>query len=302
MKEVITLPQAIKATLSYFDIFDRPLTLGELKDYLFGCSATEEAIIKTVEKMPDICFLNGLFFLKNRERLASEREEKKKASEALWNRVRKFSVLFALCPFVRMVAVINSLSFNNATNKSDIDLFVITRKKHLWCARFFLKLLTQIFGARAHHEKIAGRFCLSFFVSEEAMDLSSFARKYDPHLAYLVYLIAPVIGKQTYTEFLKANNKWTAVYFKRPLVPRLAQLKEYKIANAVRFFLEKILSIFGPFLEHFFYAIQQKKDLARKKALQKDDGVVMNKKIFKFHELDNREKIADRFSHEFSKL
>ena len=46
-----------------------------------------------------------------------------------------------MLPFVRTVALCNSLSFYNAERESDIDLFIITEKKtFIFCSKHSLAL------------------------------------------------------------------------------------------------------------------------------------------------------------------
>lgn len=295
MKDVLFLEQAIAATLVYFDLFDFPLTLNELAHYLYGWNASEEVIEKAAGEMPQISQENGFYFLAGRDGMVALRAQRAKIAEKLWKKTERFSWIFALCPFVKMVAVVNSMAFGNVNEKSDVDLFIVTKKNKLGCTRFFMKILTQIFAVRAHHEKIAGRFCLSFFVSEDAVNLEQFAGKFDPHLAYFTLGLTPLFGKETYGNFLKANDGWTSKYFKRPIRPRLNKLKRHIVAGALRFILEKILFVCGHPLESFLYNWQIRRDLIRKKALDSTDGVVMNKSIFKFHEKDLRVQIAADF-------
>lgn len=295
MKEVLSLKQALLATINYFDILNFPITLEEIEEYLYGWSAPKETIEQIIGEIPEIFHSHGLYFLKGRTEIAQLRKEKLKIAQYLWKRVKHFQWLFALAPFVKMVAVCNTLAYGNVTNESDIDLFVITEEKKLSTARFFLKFLTQIFSLRAHHEKIAGRFCLSFFVTEKAMNLEPLAYDFDPHLAYFVALSKPLLGENTYRAWLQANKKWTSIYFKRSLKPNLGNIKEYRILRRLRKIFEFFLCFGGQNLENFFAKIQKKKDLERKKKCPSQAGIILNDDVFKFHEKDRREKISEEF-------
>lgn len=293
MKEVLSLKQAILATLTYFGLLDFPLTCDEIEDYLYGWSAPREAIEKELKEIPNIGHAHGYYFLQGRQEIAELRKERSHLGEKLWKKVERFCWLLSLCPFVKMIAVCNSLAYGNVKETSDIDLFIVTENERLWTARFLMKILTQLFAMRVHHDKIAGRFCLSFFVSEKAMNLQSLAHEFDPHLAYFVKTMIPIFGQETYYKFLAANEQWTLPYFKQPLSQRLKKIQHHTIASVFRFLLEKITALCG---EEFFYQKQFAKDKVRKRKFPKSEEITMTKDVFKFHEDDPRRKIAEKFA------
>lgn len=295
MKDILSLRQALFSTINYFDLFDFPLTSAELSDYLYGWSAPAEVIEEALRGMPEVSHAHGYWFLKGRESIAELRKEQKALAENLWRKADKYAWLFALCPFVRMAAVCNSLAFDNVKKTSDIDLFVVVSPGRLATSRFFMKLFTHVFGVRAHHEKTAGRFCLSFFASEAALDLGKIAREFDPYLAYFAHTVTPLFGEQAYVKFLHANEQWTGKYFRRKLAPRMSRMRKHPVAGFFRFVSELILRIFGPLPERLFAKLQAKKDLERKKLCKNAWGIVLHKDMFKFHENDLREEIAERF-------
>lgn len=103
-------------------------------------------------------------------------------SQKLWKKAWRYRWLFALCPFVRDVYVVNSVARGTASETSDIDLFIVTDYRKVAVARFFLVLVTQLFRLRVHRHKIAGRLCLSFFVDSEHADLQQIMFNHDPLL------------------------------------------------------------------------------------------------------------------------
>src|SRR3989338_8633583 len=58
---------------------------------------------------------------------------------------------------------------------SDIDLFIVARAGRLFIVRSFSILILHVLGVRLHGKKIKGRFCLSFFIDDTALDLSKIA-------------------------------------------------------------------------------------------------------------------------------
>lgn len=306
MTEHAAIHEGIIATLTYFDLFDTPLTLEELIDYFYGeLPEPPHEILKALRTVSGVSYEEGFYFLKGRDEIVALRKKRKAYAAQLWKRVSRYQRIFPLCPFVKMAVVCNTLAYDNVTGASDIDIFVVAESGHLATARFFLKCLTQLFGVRVHHEKIAGRFCLSFFVDETAMNVNPLAHDFDPHLAYFVKLMMPIADQSTYKKFLEANNSWTSHYFKRPLEPRLHKIKHFPLADALRHVAEFLLKLLN--VESFFYRSQHRKDLEQEKKIanhQKADhgkqdtnpSIFLGKTVFKFHEKDPRRTIAETFS------
>ena len=131
----------------------------------------------------------------------------KKIEDKLWKKVKKWTWLFQIMPFVQMVAVCNNLSFGIANEKSDIDIFIVTRRKRVFVSWAFANLLLKLFRVRTHGDEIAGKFCLSFFVEEGAMNLNKIALKDDVYMAYWISKLVPIVDRGCVYRFLH-KNKW----------------------------------------------------------------------------------------------
>src|SRR3989338_6543101 len=127
VNEIVTLKSAILATLVYFDILNFPLTLEEIEFYLYGWSAPKEAIENEISRIDGIECAGGFYCLRGRGEIIKERKTRQSQSAKLWKRALRFRFLLQICPFVRTLAVCNSLAYGNATSESDIDLFVVTK-------------------------------------------------------------------------------------------------------------------------------------------------------------------------------
>ena len=152
-----------KRILAFFSIFNRALKKEEIEEYvgkevfLSKKDFNEKSGFWTVSK-------NGANFSINLKNIEISKKFLKKA--------KKYLPFLRFLPFIRAVAVVNSVSFGSADEKSDIDLFIITKNKHIWTARIFTTFFLHILGVRRHGKKISGRFCLSFFADENNLDLS----------------------------------------------------------------------------------------------------------------------------------
>lgn len=115
--------------------------------------------------------------------------------------------MFRYIPGIQCICICNSLAMNACHENSDIDLFIITQKNRLWTARVFTTLLLTILGQRKTSKHHAGKFCLSFFISEEDLKLEDIAIKNDMYLSYWAATLKPLINRnKTFERFMKANK------------------------------------------------------------------------------------------------
>lgn len=96
---------------------------------------------------------------------------------------------------------------------------MITRAKNLWVARFILTFFSEILGVRRRnthglqkesHEYIRrtkDRLCLSFFITEEAMNLKNIRlQPHDPYLDQWIVALSPLLDKNNiYERFMRTN-------------------------------------------------------------------------------------------------
>lgn len=198
--------------------------------------------------------------------------------------------LFSLFPQIQMVALCNSRAMGGADENSDIDLFIIAKKRNLWIARFIVTAIASVFGVRRRNthwlekwnpeyiKRTKNRFCLSFFITEDAMSLESIClQPDDPYLDRWVYTLIPLVNKNaTYEHFMEAN--WVE--------------PNYSFINpSWRLFLMKLGNIFGflSFFENLIKKLWLPRTLKTYYMLGKPWGVVISDTMLKFHDNDQRE-------------
>lgn len=200
-------------------------------------------------------------------------------------KVKKIRFLISCVPFLRMVAVCNNHAFGIANEKSDIDLFVVAKKGRMFTARAFLTLLLHVLGMRRHGEKILGRFCLSFFIDEKALNLVEIAIKKDIYLAYWTKKLLPIVGSKVVDDF-EMRNKW---------ICGILGCSDFKINRE----LMRKRSIFGVIFEIVLWPVsgllefvlrkwQMKRALKKAAKLEDKSGTIISKHILKFHGGDKR--------------
>lgn len=213
----------------------------------------------------------------------SSSEESARQSEKYRRKAQLFLPFLRFLPGVRAVAVVNTVAFDTATAASDIDLLVVAQKGRIWTARVFTTIFLQILGLRRHGKKIAGRFCLSFFVDEDNLDFSRFKLPFDPFLAFWCASLRPLFGRTVFAEFARLNATWV----------------KKEVAVSLRFATEKIApdGRFGApaFLENFLRQLFLKRTQKKAAQLKNPAGTIVAAGILKFHDHDRRAEIAQRF-------
>jgi hypothetical protein len=291
----VNLKESILKTIGFFDVFDFPLTAEEMLMYLYKYD--KPIHIKEVKGVLGDLAQNGLvefikdhYVLPGRGKIIDTRRARKFLSEKLWDRVRFYADSMRAIPFIRMIAVCNNLAYNNASEGSDIDLLVIVKPGRMWIARLLLTMMLWFYGVRRHGNHIAGRFCLSFFITTNKLHFEHLQLgPEDPYLAYWTMTLNPFYGKKTYEEFREANKAWLketyGLNIPESVGEQLVELPERRI----KVFNEWVFGgWFGKLIEGLLKRTLKKKTLASKQKLGPEASVVVDDDMLKFHNRDRR--------------
>ena len=168
--------------------------------------------------------MNFLDYKSSFDTLMGVKPDPNEHEKALFARAEKYIRKISWIPGLRMVAVVNSLSMYATHEGSDIDLFVITAKNRMWFVRVLMTLSFWIHGVWRHREDIAGNFCLSFFIEEDAMDMSQIALEDDIYLFFWMYYMKPIlVVGDTWGHFL-VQNTWVQSEKKIPIFSLLLRM------------------------------------------------------------------------------
>lgn len=319
------LESAIKRTLAFFAVWQQPLTPMEVWRFLWLPQSvavipqplTLVEVKKKLEEMAEageLGVVHQFYFLLKKpdgERVDGktwyiERQWLGIVSLKKWRLAVRGAKLLCLAPFVRMVAVGNTLAIEHAREDSDIDFFIVAKIERLWTVRLFSLLLLQLAGLRRHGRQIQDRLCLSFYATEEALDLSTLAKSpLDPYLAYWVASLWPVYGRETYEKFWQANS-WIkqflpTAFARKTNGPR--RVDESWFSKSWRRSFEWILSrVFGNALEKFCRLVMLRRIYSHPESRLKrqETDVVVSDQILKFHETDRRVKIREEWEKWYS--
>lgn len=204
----------------------------------------------------------------------------------LWENVYKVLPSLKSVPFLKMVAVCNNLAFGKVDGESDIDLFIVAERGRLFMVRFLVTLILQLKGVRRHGNKIAGRFCLSFFVDESSLNLEKIAIENDIYLAYWVKTIVPVMDDGAYKKFVD-ENKWIEKFFAEEIL--CESKSKIEINGGLKKFCTWLLDgVFGDLLEFILRKWQIARASVKAKEADEKASLLVQEHILKFHNVDRR--------------
>ena len=156
-----SLEQSIIKTLAFFDIFDYQLTLTEIWKWLYKPGGPQEKIeLSQIKKILEtsewlskrVAKVEGFYALVGRESTYLIRKRHNNLAEHKFQRVLWLVRFFKYLPFIKMIAICNSLAYSNTREESDIDLFIIAAHGRMWLVRFFTIALVKILHFRPSAE------------------------------------------------------------------------------------------------------------------------------------------------------
>lgn len=300
------LDKSIQATLAYLDLFDYPLAAAEVWRFLFRPDkpATQEDVAVALEQLVNtgqVGKSGELYFLKGREAIIATRAERKELNKKKWRRVKSAAEFLRLVPFVRGVFVCNSVAIDNGKKESDADLIIVAKPGRMFMARLAVTAIVQLMGLRRHGKKIADRVCLSFYVTDDALDFAPLRlQPDDPQLAFWVATFVPLLDRGNIFQKVRDANPWVSEYFPNAFAApvRNEKLTENPTLASVRVFFESAFAgSAGQPIESWARNSQMKK-MARNAASRQNDpttDVVISDTLLKFHERDRRAEVRERF-------
>jgi predicted nucleotidyltransferase len=201
----LCVKQDILATLSYFDIFDYPLTQTEIVQFLKTDYCHEDFFddLKNLAMESWIYKMDEFYSLREDYSLVQRRREGNMRAKNMLKTAEKIAGFLSTFPFVKGVAVSGSLSKNFADENSDIDFFIITERNKLWLARTFMHCFKKI----AILFKKEDLFCMNYYIDEEMLQI----KEKNIYTAIEIATLLPLRGIEIFKEFFKQND-WSKSY------------------------------------------------------------------------------------------
>lgn len=310
MKEKLSdAERAVLKSIVYFDLFSYPLTPLEAWKWMMadGTSARPTlgdvtALLETSTSLHSLLdHAEGFYFLRGRDDIVAVRKQRYLLAERKYNRVLRAARVLRIVPFIKLLAVCNSLAYSNAQDASDLDLFIITEPGRIWTVRQLTVGLAAFLGWRPTTGRTRDRICLSFFVSEKGMNLQSITL--DPGDIYLRYWIdqlVPVWGDPAVLDAFRAANAWQRAFLPNAYGVETAQRRRCEDSSFARFVRGLLTMVhagrIGHALELRYRTLQMRRLPERLRRLANiDTRVVMNDRMLKFHDNDRRRQFAEQY-------
>ena len=200
----------------------------------------------------------------------------------LLQKAQKYTTVFRYIPGILCLCVCNSVAMNAAHKDSDIDLFVITKNKRLWTVRILLTFLVALLWQRKTSREHTGKFCLSFFITENSLNLEEIALKNDYYLSYWTENLIPLINREHSLErFQRINTSSPNSLSSRIGGSKRSEWGWGHIWDIWEYILKKI------------FLPRTKKSFQK---LWKPFWVIISDDMLKFHDQDRRKEIREYIS------
>lgn len=303
----MNLEKSILDTIIYFDIFDYPLKLSELRQWLFQYKIEINDLEKVLEQSEilkdKINRQDGFYFLKGREEIIKIRKERKEIDAKKIKKAFKISKFLSLIPFIKGIAVCNNLGYLNAPEGSDIDLFIITLKNRIWMARFLTILPLKLFGLRPSEKNKKDKICVHFFITENNLSLENILLQEkngipDIHFIYWLTQFLPLYGDDNiWQKFYEVNN-WLKKFLPNfEFKSGYSQIEQPIFLRKIKKFIQFIHSHFLRWFPENIFKWFQLKIMPENliKLSREGSDVIISDKILKLHQKDKREFYRQKF-------
>ncbi len=198
---------SILKTLIYHQIFSYSLKISELTRYLIEYPELNQNLLKNQAlSIPQITFKNNNIFLRSSD---PHKESNQQRSWQLIQKTIKTTWILRKFPFVKLIAVSGSVAALNASESSDIDLFIIISKAkfNFWrnLILFYFQMINERVNLNKNPTENSGKFCLNYFLDD---DPSAFVQnEQDLYTAMEIAHLKVIYNKdQTLQKFLQMNS------------------------------------------------------------------------------------------------
>lgn len=300
-----TKEDAVLYTLAFFSLFDRALTLSELRERLLTFDISLVELRDICQQSPRICIREDICWLCHHEESFHSLQQQRNLTQKRFRKVFRYRWLFQCIPFIRGVSVCNNLSFGIAKQQGDIDLFIQTDSKHLFLSRFLVTGFLHILGVRRHGNKTQNRFCLSFYTTTDNDKMQSIAlQPHDIYLAYWTLLLQPLMNAPLYQQFMTSNRAWLEQYFSIAVIQQRANYvqqhikKDNNMLKGIQFFQEVCWKTWiGRWIEKKLAMYQKQKIQKHVECLPEKKGTIISDNMLKFHDVDKRSYYQHQWFH-----
>jgi hypothetical protein len=180
---------------------------------------------------------------------SSKWDTKHKISQKKIEKIKLFVKILSRFPQIKLIGLSGSLAMMNASEKDDIDLFIITSRNRLWTGRLISLIIAQLFNLRRLPGQILAedKVCLNLFFDEKNLTVPKF--KKTEYVGHEILQMHPLATKgNIYQKFLAANswvfnmfpNAEKKIFNSKFLIFNQFSMNKFKILNYLNDKVESI--------------------------------------------------------------
>ena len=290
----------ILKTIIWFDLFEYPLSK---EDFLKYCATATDLEAKLKELVDKSLIKNkdDFYFLPGREGIIATRKEREIESERKLKRARRAVKFLGILPFIKAVVVCNVLGYKNAKPESDIDFLIITAPGRIWTARWFATGFFKVLNLRPNKKTIRDKFCFSFYLAEDGLNLENIKLPDDPYLTWWFAGLIPLYDAGGVFEKFLNENEWVKKWLPNLcVIPGLTRDPEKPFLDSgsrAGMTTKNLWQSFAAIWPDKFYKQIQLWIMPEtlKEMANKNPGVIISDQILKFHLVDRRQEFAEKF-------
>lgn len=287
------LESSLLQTTLFFELLGHRLTILELARITgISVSETRYGLLILVRK-GILIERNGIYILSRF--IESKSVENDEALPIAWRRMPFIRWLGRCNPFVKAVAVGNSLAMGNFGKGSDIDLMIVTKKNRLYLARLLFVIPLILLRLRPNETKRAP-LCVSFMIDESALLMSDFTSANDIYFSHWCSSLVWVYDTSGIAEQCMKENR--SLMIRQGLSSVAAMIQGFDDTSIFTRFVAKCMRAFDfnwceDAMRRFelWYLPRQITELSNLKT----SSVVITPFVFKTHLKDRREEIAKKW-------
>ena len=204
--------KSVYKTLSYFAIFNYPVSLYRLTTFLISdepYTVTQvQTVLKILQQAKIITEHRGLYSLKGVKKVDAVTRGML-SLEAL-KQVSMVSEALSKIPWVKLLCVTGSCAAFNKEETGDIDVFIVSTRNRVWLTRLLIVLILKVLNVYRTDTSYVNKLCPNLIVSEDSM---SWEHDKNVFVAHEICAMHPVLNREnTYFKFL-SQNSWVRSYF-----------------------------------------------------------------------------------------
>jgi hypothetical protein len=280
---------AIARSVLYASLFDYPLTLAQLRQTLIESAQTPseiQALMARSETLrATIEHRHGFFFPRDRRDLVSERRRREARSKIFLDRHRRLLSVICALPYVEMVALSGSIAHLNLEGSGDLDLFIVTKGRHVWSVTVAVVLIAKFMRRRK-------TTCANFVLADSALALD----QQDLFTASQIIHLRPLVGDDTYRRFVAANPFVSRFYPNFRVTLTAGRRNGWNpVVRAVKRIVESAMAAPSILVEHLCRRAYRNYLTRRASTWHSPEQVRLEPDCLKLHTRSHRQSVLSRF-------